>query len=102
MLRNLFQLLRYRGLVQSLVARELKARYRGSVLGFLWSFINPLLLLGWIDNSLPNSSPDYKRFKAGEVADICSSAGAVPTSAGKRGGYSVAPYWSNSAGACVS
>jgi ABC-type polysaccharide/polyol phosphate export permease len=27
------------------VARELKARYRGSVLGFVWSFINPLLLL---------------------------------------------------------
>ena len=36
---------RYRGLIQSLVARELKARYRGSVLGFFWSFINPLLLL---------------------------------------------------------
>src|SRR5947207_15734665 len=31
--------------MQSLVARELKARYRGSVLGFIWSFINPLLLL---------------------------------------------------------
>ncbi len=46
MFSNLYQLLRYRGLVQSLVARELKARYRGSVLGFLWSFINPLLLLG--------------------------------------------------------
>jgi lipopolysaccharide transport system permease protein len=46
MFRNLFQLFRYRGLIQSLVARELKARYRGSVLGFLWSFINPLLLLG--------------------------------------------------------
>jgi lipopolysaccharide transport system permease protein len=45
MLRNLRQLLRYRGLIQSLVARELKARYRGSVLGFFWSFINPLLLL---------------------------------------------------------
>jgi lipopolysaccharide transport system permease protein len=42
---NLAKLVRYRGLVQSLVARELKARYRGSVLGFLWSFINPLLLL---------------------------------------------------------
>jgi homopolymeric O-antigen transport system permease protein len=42
---NLAQLVRYRGLVQSLVARELKARYRGSVLGFFWSFINPLLLL---------------------------------------------------------
>src|SRR5512134_1358218 len=45
MLHNLAQLLRYRGLIQSLVARELKARYRGSVLGFFWSFINPLLLL---------------------------------------------------------
>jgi ABC-type polysaccharide/polyol phosphate export permease len=38
-------LLRYRPLVVSLVGRELKARYRGSVLGFFWSFINPLLLL---------------------------------------------------------
>ena len=27
-------------------ARELKARYRGSVLGWLWSLVNPLLLLG--------------------------------------------------------
>ena len=45
MLRNLAQLLRYRALIQSLVARELKARYRGSVLGFFWSFINPLTLL---------------------------------------------------------
>src|SRR3954470_18494144 len=45
MFHNLARLLRYRGLIQSLVARELKARYRGSVLGFLWSFINPLLFL---------------------------------------------------------
>jgi len=37
--------MRYRGLIQSLVARDLKARYRGSVLGFFWSFVNPLLLL---------------------------------------------------------
>jgi lipopolysaccharide transport system permease protein len=44
-LDNLFRLSRYRGLIQSLVARELKARYRGSVLGFFWSFFNPLLLL---------------------------------------------------------
>src|SRR5919206_4853884 len=42
---NLANLFRYRGLIQSLVARELKARYRGSVLGFFWSFFNPLLLL---------------------------------------------------------
>ena len=42
---NLAALTRYRALIQSLVARELKARYRGSVLGFFWSFVNPLLLL---------------------------------------------------------
>lgn len=46
MFRNLAALVRYRGLIQTLVARDLKARYRGSVLGFFWSFINPLLMLG--------------------------------------------------------
>ena len=45
MFENLRQLPRYRALIQSLVSRELKARYRGSVLGFFWSFVNPLLLL---------------------------------------------------------
>ncbi|HVZ19860.1 MAG TPA: ABC transporter permease [Vicinamibacterales bacterium] len=45
MLSSFQHLLRYRALVQSLVARDLKARYRGSVLGFFWSFVNPLLLL---------------------------------------------------------
>jgi len=44
-LPSLRHVVRYRGLVASLVARELKARYRGSVLGFFWSFVNPLLLL---------------------------------------------------------
>ncbi len=37
--------IRYRLLIATLIGRELKARYRGSVLGFLWSFLNPLLLL---------------------------------------------------------
>ncbi len=45
MFHNLRHLVRYRPLIQSLVTRELKARYRGSALGFFWSFINPLLLL---------------------------------------------------------
>ncbi|HUU32970.1 MAG TPA: ABC transporter permease [Vicinamibacterales bacterium] len=45
MFHNLRALLKYRGLIQTLVARDLKARYRGSVLGFFWSFINPLLLM---------------------------------------------------------
>lgn len=39
------ELYAYRGLIQSLVVRDLKARYRGSVLGFLWTFLNPLLLM---------------------------------------------------------
>ena len=45
MLQSFRQVHRYRGLIVSLVARDLKARYRGSVLGFFWSFVNPLLLL---------------------------------------------------------
>jgi len=45
MLKNLMSLIAYRGLLQTLVSRELKARYRGSFFGFLWSFFNPLLLM---------------------------------------------------------
>ena len=41
----LARLLHFRGLLLTLTARELKARYRGSLLGFLWSLVNPLLLL---------------------------------------------------------
>jgi ABC-type polysaccharide/polyol phosphate export permease len=38
-------LLRQRELILTLVGREMKTRYRGSVLGYCWSFLNPLLLL---------------------------------------------------------
>lgn len=46
MIEAAVQIARFRGLLAILTARELKARYRGSALGFLWSLINPLLLLG--------------------------------------------------------
>ncbi len=46
MLRSARELLRFRSLLGTLTARELKARYRGSLLGFFWSLANPLLLLG--------------------------------------------------------
>ena len=36
---------RYRYLIWILSLKELKVRYRGSALGFLWSLMNPLLLL---------------------------------------------------------
>lgn len=35
----------YRAMIASMVRRELKGRYKGSVLGVLWSFLNPLLQL---------------------------------------------------------
>ncbi len=44
-LLQLRELYRYRSLISNLVVREVKARYRGSMLGFLWSFLNPLLLV---------------------------------------------------------
>lgn len=39
------RLYRYRTLLAILTSRELKARYRGSVLGWAWSLVNPLVLL---------------------------------------------------------
>lgn len=35
----------YREMIFSLVRRELRGKYKGSVLGFLWAFLNPLLQL---------------------------------------------------------
>ena len=62
MLRNFRELYQYRGLLFSLVQRELKARYRGSILGFLWTFLNPtfqmlvysLLFSVYMRQSMPN------------------------------------------------
>ncbi len=36
---------RYRHLLRNLVAKDLKLKYRGSILGFLWSLINPLAMI---------------------------------------------------------
>jgi ABC-type polysaccharide/polyol phosphate export permease len=44
-LARLGELLRYRELIENLVMRDLKVRYKNSVLGFLWSLLNPLLLM---------------------------------------------------------
>ncbi len=45
MIKNFLYFYRHRALAEILVARELKARYRGTMLGFLWSFANPLLMM---------------------------------------------------------
>ena len=60
-MERLRDLWRHRALVGVLVAREVKARYRGSVLGFFWSLLNPLLMLAVytlvFQLLLPNRSP---------------------------------------------
>ena len=41
-LKNIYE---YREMIFSLVRKDLRGRYKGSVLGFCWTFINPLLQL---------------------------------------------------------
>ncbi len=44
--RTLRGLIQYGHLLQNLVVKDLKLKYRGSVLGFVWSLANPLLMIG--------------------------------------------------------
>ncbi|HYQ82417.1 MAG TPA: ABC transporter permease [Rubrobacter sp.] len=39
------ELYRYRDLIKALVARDLKVRYRRSAIGFLWTMLQPLLMM---------------------------------------------------------
>ncbi len=38
-------IIRYRDLIRALVARELKVRYRRSAIGFVWTMLQPLLMM---------------------------------------------------------
>lgn len=44
-MNTLKELYHYREMIVSLVRKGLRGRYKGSVLGFLWTFVNPLLQL---------------------------------------------------------
>jgi lipopolysaccharide transport system permease protein len=44
-MKGLKEIWLYKGMIQSLVKKELSTRYKGSILGFLWTFINPLFQL---------------------------------------------------------
>lgn len=50
MLSNLKQLVEYRELLRTLVSKDIRSRYKGSVLGFAWNFAIPLLqlLVFWV------------------------------------------------------
>jgi lipopolysaccharide transport system permease protein len=45
MYTNILTVIRYRWLLYELVTRDLKLRYRGSVLGVVWTLLNPLLFM---------------------------------------------------------
>lgn len=45
MLTDVERLWRRRDVIEVLVSREMKARYRGAALGFLWSVVNPLMFM---------------------------------------------------------
>lgn len=45
MWQQLKEIYLYREMLRNLVSKELRARYKGSVLGFFWTFANPLLML---------------------------------------------------------
>ena len=43
---------KYRYLLQNLISRDFKLKYRRSVLGVAWSVLNPLLTSSWKDPSV--------------------------------------------------
>ena len=45
MFKEFIRVFAYREMLSNSVRKELRARYKGSVLGFLWTFVNPLLQL---------------------------------------------------------
>ncbi|MDI3534979.1 MAG: lipopolysaccharide transport system permease protein [Thermosediminibacterales bacterium] len=45
MIEDIKELYQYREMLKNLVKKDLRTRYKGSVLGFLWTFVNPLLQL---------------------------------------------------------
>ena len=46
MVDKLFEGMKYQYLLQQLILRDIKVRYRRSVLGLLWTVLNPLLMMG--------------------------------------------------------
>lgn len=44
-MKELKELFAYREMFYNLVKKDLRTRYKGSILGFLWTFVNPLLQL---------------------------------------------------------
>jgi ABC-type polysaccharide/polyol phosphate export permease len=61
------ELVRFWPVVQNMVVQELRVRYQRSILGFLWTLLNPLMMLvilSWVFSYLVNKSvvPNYPLF----------------------------------------
>lgn len=60
------ELIQYRYMLRTLVERDLKVRYKESVLGIIWSLLNPLLMMGifWLvfDRFMNQSLREYPIF----------------------------------------
>jgi ABC-2 type transport system permease protein len=65
-MKELAELWRYREVLLNLVRRNLRVRYKNSVLGFFWSLLNPLMQIGvWyfvFKIVLGNTEPNYMPF----------------------------------------
>lgn len=63
---RLREVIRYHELLTGMVRKELKVKYRNSVLGFLWTMVNPALYLAvfWIvfTKFLPNGIPQFELY----------------------------------------
>lgn len=45
MFKKLLELYQYKELIQTLVSRNLKVRYRNSILGYAWTWLDPLMMM---------------------------------------------------------
>ncbi|HEX9942540.1 MAG TPA: ABC transporter permease [Thermoanaerobaculia bacterium] len=69
----MLEIYRYRDLVLALVARELKVRYRRSAIGFLWTMLQPLLMmlvLQLVFSSIFRFKLDYGNYAVFALAGI--------------------------------
>ena len=59
------QLVRFWPVIQNMVVGELRVRYQRSILGFVWTLLNPLLMmviLSWVFSSLNKEIENYPLF----------------------------------------
>ena len=66
-------LMKYKPLIRELVVRDLKVKYRRSFLGYLWSLLNPLLMMAVMLLVFNNILDVYKRQR--QAGDCAASGG---------------------------